>query len=157
MQIKKKYQLEKPSNFDRIKNFFGFFVIYPFEQTLLDCLQDRLSVEEREILCHQIGRFTVVRRLFRHLGIQGAYGFTNFHTFRFGKNISGKLQKKTFANKDEEVLLATARVTHAKGEINIQFWIVRGIFFSIEYRSAQHQYHPLSSFDIVDIVVWPNK
>ena len=141
----------------KVKNFFGLYELSPFEEELLQTLDSNLSNEEKNILAHQMQRFNLVRRTIKHIDVPDAHGFTNFHTYRFGKNVTDKRQQKRFASDMEEELLATATVVFNSSKINIQFWLVQGVFFRIEYRSAQKTYYPTDDYSINDIVIWPNR
>ncbi len=138
-----------------VKNFLGLYVLTPFEQELLKRLSEALEPSDREVLAHQIVHFTTVRRLLKHLDDPKAYGFTNFHTMRFGKSVTDGRQTKRFASTEKEALLATARVTFEGGEMEVQFWLVRGVLFSLEYRSPQNIYYPAGDYRIESVTVWP--
>ena len=131
-----------------IKNFFGIFVLTPFEKKLLDQLMETIDANDREILAYQLSHFTSARRLIRHLDERNAYGFTNFYTLRFGKDASAKYQPMRFKNSEPEAILANARVTHKEGQIDVRYWIVRGLFFKMEYRSPQNIYYPSGDYKI---------
>lgn len=131
-----------------VKSFLGVYVLAPFEQELLSRLSEALEPAEREVLAHQLAHFTTVRRLLRHLDDPKAYGFTNFHTMRFGKSVTDERQTKRFAACKREALVATARVTFEGGEMEVQFWLVKGVLFSLEYRSAQNIYYPSGNYRI---------
>jgi hypothetical protein len=138
-----------------IKSFLGLYVLTPFEQALLKRLDEELGERDREVLAYQRAHFTTVRRLVRHLDEPNAFGFTNFHTLRFGKDVSAARQPKRFDSDTPEALLATARVRFTGGEIDVQFWIVRGLLFRIEYRSPQKVYYPTDDYKIESFAVWP--
>lgn len=138
-----------------VKNFLGLYVLTPFEQELLKRLSWALEPSDREVLAHQLAHFTTVRRLLKHLDDLKAYGFTNFHTMRFGMSVTDERQTKRFASTEKEALLATARVTFEGGEMEVQFWLVRGVLFSLEYRSPQNIYYPAGDYRIESVTVWP--
>lgn len=140
-----------------IKSFLGLYVLTPFEQQLLKRLSDALEPADREVLTHQLANFTTVRRLTHHLEEPKAYGFTNFYTLRLGKDVSATRQLKRFAAKESETLLATAHVAFDGGEIDVQFWLVKGLFFNIEYRSVQNIYYPPEDYCIDSLNVWPSE
>jgi hypothetical protein len=125
-----------------IKDFLGLYVLTPLEQELLKQLSEALGPGDREVLAYQLEHFTTVRRLLKHLDDPKAYGFTNFYTVGFGKNVADERQTKRFAANEKEALLATARVIFEGGEMEVQFWLVRGLLFSLEYRSQQNIYYP---------------
>ncbi|WP_308366732.1 MULTISPECIES: hypothetical protein [unclassified Microbulbifer] len=141
----------------KIKSFLGLYVLTPFEQELLKRLSEELEPSDQEVLTYQLAQFTTVRRLIRHLDEPNAYGFTNFHTMQLGKDVSAKRQTKRFPTAENEALLATAHVTFDGGEIGVQFWLVKGILFSIEYRSPQKVYYPPDNYSIGSLKLWPNK
>lgn len=138
-----------------VKNFLGLYVLSPFEQDLLKRLSESLEPSDRDVLTHQLAQFTTVRRLLKHLDDPKAYGFTNFYTLRFGKSVKDERQKRRFASTEKESLLATARVTFEGGVIDVQFWLVTGVLFSLEYRSPQNIYYPPGDYRIEAITVWP--
>jgi hypothetical protein len=138
-----------------VKSFLGLYVLTPFEQTLLEQLSEALEPGDREVLRYQLAHFTTVRRLTRHLDEPKAHGFTNFYTLRLGKDVSAERQPKRFASNESEALLASARVTFDGGEIEVQFWLVRGLLFRIEYRSPQKVYYPPGDYRIESVKVWP--
>lgn len=138
-----------------VKSFLGLYILTPFEQDLLKRLSEALGASDREVLAYQLAHFTTVRRLTRHLDEPKAHGFTNFHTLRFGKDVSAERQPKRFASDESEALLATARVSFDSGEIEVQFWLVRGLLFRIEYRSPQKVYYPPGDYRIESLKLWP--
>jgi hypothetical protein len=138
-----------------VKNLLGLYVLTPFEQELLKRLSESLELSEREILAYQAARFTSVRRLLKHLDDPKAYGFTNFYTTRFGKSVTDERQKKRFASNSNEALLATAHVRFKGGEIEVQFWLVHGVLFSLEYRSPQNVYYPPDGYRIESMTLSP--
>lgn len=140
-----------------IKSFVGLYVLTPFEQDLLRQLSEALNPDEREVLAYQLANFTMVRRQLKHLDEPKAYGFTNFYTTRFGKSIAAERQTKRFMSPKKEHLLATARVTFPGGEMDVQFWVVQGVLFSIEYRSPQHLYYPRGPYQIERLTVRPKE
>lgn len=143
--------------FIAVKSFFGLYVLTPFEQTLLKRLLEALAPHDCEILSYQISQFTTVRRLTRHIDEPKAHGFTNFYTLRFGKDVSEKRQSKRFITNEPETLLATVQVTFYRGEIEVQFWLVNGLLFNIEYRPKQKVYYPSGEFRIEPFTLWPNE
>lgn len=140
-----------------IKSFFGIYVLTPFEEALLEHLSDALGPDDRAILTFQLEHFTTVRRLLKQLDEPNAHGFTNFYTSRFGRSLTDECQTRRFAYSEKESLLATTRVTFEGGEIEVQFWLVTGVLFCMEYRSPQHIYYPPSRYRIEAISVWPRK
>lgn len=140
---------------DRVRNFFGVFALTPFEQDLLVRLKVELDSEDSGILEAQLKNYNVVRRLTKHVDVPGAHGFTNFHCQRFGKDISNEVQHRKFSREDAECVLANAVVTFDNVRIDVQFWIVRGVFFRIEYRSPQKIYCPIGKYVVQDWQIWP--
>lgn len=138
-----------------LKDFFGFYVLTPFERKLLERLREGLDPAGRVALDYQLAHFTTTRRLLKDLDDPTAYGFTNFHTTRFGRDVTEQRQTKRFASSASEELLAWAQVSFNGGEITVQFWIARGVLFSIEYRSPQRIYYPAERYRIESISVWP--
>lgn len=138
-----------------VKSFLGLYVLTPFEQELLNRLSEALKPDDREVLAYQLAHFTTVRRLLKHLDDPKAYGFTNFHTMRFGESVTDERQTKRFASNKTETLLATAHVAFENGEMEVQFWLVRGVLFSLEYRSPQKIYYPTGDYRIEPLTVWP--
>lgn len=138
-----------------IKNFLGLYVMTPFEKELLKQLSEAMLPSDREILDFQFAHFTTVRRLLKHVDVSKAHGFTNFYTMRFGNNLTDKCQIKRFEFSSKEVLMATAYVTFDGGEINVEFWLVSGVLFSIEYYSPQNIYYPSGNYSIRSIEIWP--
>jgi hypothetical protein len=136
-----------------IKDFFGLWVLTPFEQALLKRLSEALEPDAREVLAYQLAHFTTVRRLIRYAGSPQAYGYTFFYTLRCGKDVSEKKQLKRFAFNEPETLLATTRVIFDSGEIDVRFRLVNGVLFSIEYRSPQKIYYPQGCYDIESLTV----
>jgi hypothetical protein len=83
-----------------------------------------------------------------------AYGHTEFYTLSFGKNLTKERQAKRFPSNDSQAVLATTRVRFASGEIDVMFWLVRGVLFKLEYRSPQRIcYPPREEFRIEDVTV----
>jgi len=138
-----------------VKNFLGFYVLTPFEQNLLKRLSEGLGVDDKEILTYQLSHFTTVRRLTRHLDEPNAHGYTNFYTLRLGKDVSARCQPKRFASNEPQALLASAHVAFDGGEINVKFWLVKGVLFRIEYHSPEKVYYPPSGYRINALLVWP--
>jgi hypothetical protein len=138
-----------------VKNFFGLYVPTPFEQHLLEQLKEALAREDRETLSFQLARFTTTRRLTRHLDVPNAHGFTNFHTLRFGKDVSAERQNKRFPSNEPHAVLATALVVLDGGTIEVKFVLVRGVLFRIEYRSPQKIYYPPADYRLESMSVWP--
>jgi hypothetical protein len=139
-----------------IRDFFGFYVLTPFEEFLLERLKAALEPEEREILSHQLAHFTTTRRLTRHLDVPNAHGFTNFHTLRFGKDVSAEQQTRRFRSSEPNAILATARVVFDARAIDVKFVLVGGVLFRIEYRSPQKIYYPSADYRLESIKVWPD-
>ena len=138
-----------------LKNFLGVYVLTPFEEHLLDRLKKALAPEDKEILSFQLAHFTTTRRLTRHLDVPNAHGFTNFHTLRFGKDVSAERQTKRFPSNEPHAVLATAQVVLDGGTIEVKFVLVRGVLFRIEYRSPQKIYYPPADYRLESISVWP--
>ena len=138
-----------------VKNFFGLFVLTPFERELLKRLSEALAAEDKEILANQLTHFTTVRRLIRHLDEPNAHGYSNFYTLRFGKDVSARCQAKKFASNDSSAVLASAHVAFDGGQIDVKFWLVKGVLFGIEYRSREKIYYPPDDYRIEALVVWP--
>jgi hypothetical protein len=138
-----------------IKDFLGLYVVTPFERELLRRLGEALGPDDREVLEFQLAHFTTVRRLIRHLDEPNAYGYTFFYTLRFGKDVSARRQTKRFASPDVEALLASARVIFDGGQIDVTFGLVRGVLFSIQYRSPQKIYYPPGDYRVEAFSVWP--
>lgn len=136
-----------------IKSFFGIYAITPFETDLLDRLSEILLAQNKEILAFQRAHFTTVRRLIRHLDVPNAYGYTFFYTLRFGKDVSAERQTKRFASNQVEENLAVARVIFDGGQIDVTFGLVRGILFSLKYRSPQNVYYPPGKYQIESLAV----
>lgn len=138
-----------------VKNFLGLKVLTPFEKNLLDRLGNSLETSDREVLSLQLKRFTTVRRFLERVDDPRAHGFTNFHTSHFGRDVTDERQTTRFTTTETEALLATARVTFLGGEMVVQFWIVKGVLFRLEYRSPQNIYYPHGGYQIESIAVWP--
>lgn len=138
-----------------VKDFFGLYILTPFEQDLLNRLSEALAVEDKEILTYQLSHFTTVRRLIRHLDEPNAHGYTNFYTLRFGKDVSAKCQARRFSTKKAQVVLALARVTFDGGRIDVKFCLVNGVLFCIEYRSPEKIYYPPSDYCVENLAIWP--
>ncbi len=136
-----------------LKSFFGIYVLTPFEKRLLEKLSDALEFADREVLAHQLARFTTVRRLLKHLDEPKAHGFTHFHTMRWGRDLTKSLQTVRFACRAPEALLATAQAVFEGGQITVQFWLVNGVLFSLEYRSPQNIYYPPENYRIESVTV----
>ena len=136
-----------------VKGFLGLKVLTPFEKDLLERLGEVLEPSDREVLEYQIKQFTTVRRLLKHLDDPKAYGFTNFYTLSFGQNVTDERQTKRFATNEEESLLAVAYVDFDEGQMCVQFWLVKGVLFSLEYRSPQNIYYPPSGYRIESIAL----
>jgi hypothetical protein len=136
-----------------LKNLFGLYVLTPFEAFLLERLKEALTPEEKGILSYQLEHFTTTRRLTRHLDVPNAHGFTNFHTLRFGKDVTAAQQTKRFPSDEPDAVLATARVVFDGGTIDVKFVIVRGVLFRIEYRSPQKIYYPPPNYRLESLIV----
>ena len=139
-----------------IRNFFGLYVLTPFEEFLLERLKAALTPEDREVLSHQLANFTTTRRLTRHLDVPNAHGFTNFHTLRFGKDVSAQQQTRRFPSSEPSAILATARVVFDGNAIDVKFVLVSGVLFMIEYRSPQKIYYPSADYRLESLTVWPD-
>jgi hypothetical protein len=135
-----------------VKNFLGLYVLTPFEESLLAKLSEALNSQGREILAHQLAHFTTVRRLMRHLDEPNAHGYTEFYTLRFGKNLTAERQVKRFPSNESQAVLATAHVVFNSGEIDVKFWLVRGVLFKVEYRSPQKIYYPPDEGYTIEVV-----
>jgi hypothetical protein len=131
-----------------IRNFFGVFVLTPFEEELLERLREALGPADREAVTAQIKTFTTVRRLLKHLDEPNAHGFTNFYTTRFGKDVSDSRHTKRLASRRADSVLATARVLFEGGEIEVTFLAVDGVLFAMDYRSPQRIYYPPTNYRI---------
>jgi hypothetical protein len=142
--------------FVAIKDFFGFYAITPFEQSLLERLVEALDPKDQYILTSQLRRFTLVQRVINSSSIDDPDifgGNTMFFTQRWGKDVSKNRQTVRF---DCNIsLLATAHVIFNDGEINVKFWTYGGVLSSIQYRSPQKIYYPGNYFHIDSLRVWP--
>jgi hypothetical protein len=137
-----------------IKDFFGLYALTPFEQSLLEHLKAALRSDDRKVLEYQLSHFTDVRRTIKPVSVPNVGG-TIFYTIQRGENVREEKQKIKFSVQVPNMLLAIARVIFDGGEINIQFWIYKGVFFSIEYRSPQHVFYPENNYRIDFLKVWP--
>lgn len=125
-----------------LKNLLGLYVLTPFEQRLLDELEAMLEPKCKNILKFQLSNFTMVRRLIRHLNEPNSHGYTNFYTTKYGQDLSNERQIERFLFLEPEELFAVGCVKGDFGVIQVQFWLVNGILFTIEYRSEQKIYYP---------------
>ena len=138
-----------------VKNFLGLYVLTPFEQRLLASLKEALAQAEKEVLEFQLAHYTTVRRLIRHIDVPNAHGYTNFYTLRLGSDITDKVQTKRFSSNKVHSVIATARIAHSGGEINVKFILVRDVLFRIEYRSRQKIYYPSGEYQVHSFDLWP--
>ncbi len=134
-----------------IRNFFGIFVLTPFEEDLLKRLREVLGPADREALAEQLKTFTTVRRLLKHLDERNAHGFTNFYTTRLGQDVSDRRHAKRFVSRPTDSVLGTAHVLFQGGEIEVTFITVDGVLFSMDYRSPQRLYYPPSGYRIAEL------
>jgi len=138
-----------------IKYLLGIYALSPFEEALLQRLGDALAPPDREILAAQMANFNTVRRMLRHVDDPEAHGFTNFYMLRLGKSVTEERQTRRFATSDWEAVLAETHVSFDGGEMAVQFGLVGGVLFSIEYRSPQHIYYPPDGYRIGPVELWP--
>lgn len=136
-----------------IKNFFGIYELTPLEEDLLKALSDALTSQYQTVLKSQLGNFNAVRRLVKYVSGPHSHGFTNFHVIKRGKEVSQKVQLKRFPEEPKERIFATAKVLFDEGEIFAEFWLVRGIFFRIKYRSPQNIWYPPDGYRVADVHV----
>jgi hypothetical protein len=54
------------------------------------------------------------------------------------------------------IVKCSNHVPNSGGEIEVQFWLVRGLLFRIEYRSPQKVYYPPEGYLVESLKVWPN-
>jgi hypothetical protein len=140
--------------FDRIKSIFGAFTLTDYERILIDYLIQRLPEDEAGILTHQISRFNQTDRLLKEKrGELPAFGHTSFYRNIFGKT-SWKFDRK-FPVKSDIHVLATMDVINGSNVIRVEYVLVKGIFFSMKYRSTTGVYVPLGEFDIENFLQHP--
>ena len=135
----------------RVKSFFGIFALTPFEEELIEGLRKALSGELRDILDSQLRALNTVNRLIEADDDPNSYGYTEFHCVKLGKVILEYGQP--FAVEEKEKKFAETFVRFVDGEINVEFWLVRGRLFSMEYRSSQKIYYPPEEHETEPIVV----
>lgn len=136
-----------------IKDFFGIYELTPLEKDLLTALRDGLSPEYQEILKTQTSKFNVVRRLVKYLDAPASHGYTNFHVVRKGVEVSEEAQSARFPEEPSNGKFATARVVFDGGEIFVEFWLAKGIFFRMKYSSPQKIWYPPDGYRVLELNV----
>jgi hypothetical protein len=99
----------------------------------------------------QLAQYNHVTRLLDDDGHPNAYGCTVFHRVNFGRQ---RKLAQYFSGDDEEFRFASAKIKFAEGSMNIDFWMVKRRFLTMEYRSPQNIYYPTSDYDFVEFDVY---
>jgi hypothetical protein len=122
-----------------------------YEQALIESLRDSLPPAYRAILDDQLSRFNRVVRLL-HAEEELDFGHVSFYWIQSGKT---RLDLPLlFPWRQDEYLLATLEVHSAADPIYVRFMLVRGVFFTIEFRSTSRRYTPLGAFELKSVSVF---
>lgn len=137
---------------NKIKQFIGMFNLTPFEEHIIKTVEQHLSSDMCAIFRDQLSQFN---RVDRFLGFDERidYGFTSFYWMKWGKS---QLDfPKYFPNETEEAKLADIKIVcDDKNVISVTLWIVKGVFFQIEYRSPEDEYQPTGAYKIQSVKVY---
>ena len=142
----------KNSLLNKIKQFFGFFNLTPFEIDLLNALKSNIPAEWVAILDSQIERFNQVDRVV-FSSDDLPFGHTSFYWIKGGKpRIDFPLK---FPTKKDDDILATLQVISLvdKNKIDVTFRLIYGFLFSIEYRSDLNIFTPNDGYKIQNIKI----
>jgi len=134
----------------RLRTFFGLFTLTPFEETLIDAVRERLPTELRDILDAQLSEFNYTARV---LDERLDHATTCFYKMRFGR--PRLALRRLFPTDKEKVQLAKVHVKTDDATIDVEFWIVRKIFFLVEFRSPQNIFYPRGAYTIASVDVFP--
>lgn len=138
----------------KFRQLFGLFSLTPFELRLIDELRRRLSPEYAIVLQSQMNEFNQTDRLVgKARGEMPSFGHTSFYKNVFGKSLHNFRMK--FPSSKDSQTLATLDVVEPDNIIHVKFVLVRGVFFSIEYRSPNQRYVPRGGFDIANFEQLP--
>lgn len=116
-----------------------------FERDLIERLTKALNLANAEIFQDQMGRFNKVRRTPDGGNVSRVE--TNMYWKEWGK-IRRDFPKR-FLCSEREKKLATLVVDSSIGEINVEFWLVDGAMFSMEFSSPQQVFRPLDPSYVV--------
>ena len=136
----------------KIKRFFSFLSLTPFEKDLIEAVEQNLSAEQRKIFRDQLSRLN-------RLGFclepnpenPNHYGYTEFYWKRFGKSILDF--PAVFPGKRTDKKWAIVKTRCGANEIIATFTMVRGGFFSIEYRSPTQLFYPDGPYEIASVEI----
>ena len=134
-------------NWRKIKHFFGYFNLTPFEAELLGFLKKNLADQWASVLDSQLGRFNQTDRVLES-GDDLPFGHTSFYWSRFGKVRTDYPER--FPMKEDSEDLATCEVYSPQDEnlINVTFVLAHGYLFSIKYRSDKKVLVPKPGYQI---------
>jgi len=139
-------EVKYPNFSEKIRIFFGGFVLMPFERDLLNELQESLPDKQRNALEKQLIWFNHVSRLLKHREGYNANGYTRFHRTKRGEPILRTPYPFDFG--EVSTTFAKAIVSFENGAIDVEFKAVHSRFLSMEYRSKQKVYYPTSNYQI---------
>lgn len=136
----------------KIKRFFGFLSLTPFEKDLAEAVERNLSAEQRKIFRDQLSRLNRVGfHLEPDLENPNNYGYTEFYWKRFGKSILEFPNVFSTNRKNSE--WAIVKVKCGTNEIIATFTMVKGAFFSIQYRSPLQVFYPDGPYEITSVEI----
>lgn len=126
----------------KIKHFFGFFNLTPFEVELIDLLRKNLSPKWATVLDSQFNRFNQTERIVEPAD-ELWFGHTSFYSSRFGKS-------DKFPMNEECEDLATIEVYSPEDDnlIEVTFTLVTGSLFTIKYKSKKYKFVPLPGYEL---------
>lgn len=134
-----------------VKKFFGVFSLLPFEYKLLNELNDRLSLDCKEIFNYQLSRFNKVDRV---LSADSDLDFchTSFYRIKFGKNDRKNIKLKF--NEAPPIFNIAEAVYEFDGKSMLVKYVVgEGIFFSLEYHKPMDMNVLMQNFVVLDFKI----
>jgi hypothetical protein len=136
----------------RTKHFFGFRTVTDFEERLLIALGAALDERRREILVRQVAACNkVVRHLDPSMEPHDTFAYTEFHRTKFGRPVLEFEER--LSKSDASQLFAQTTAVFREGRIYVDYWIVHGAFFSMQYRSKQRIYYPSNPYEIAAVTI----
>ncbi len=145
------YELLVPFSI-KIKSFFDFNVLTPFEEKLLILLKEKLDATDQVALDKQLNYFNKVSRFLEPSEKINSYGYTEFHKVKFGRPVLEFPSDMTLSESLKDGQLATASVKFEGGEINVEFRILKGVLVIIKYRSPQKIYYPPENYTVATVI-----
>lgn len=121
-----------------------------FELYLIKQISTHLSNEMQTILTDQISHFNLVQRTPDRDDIEGRE--TRFYWIKYGKVCLDYPLK--FPVNEDDFTMAEALVKHKSGLTKVKIFIVRQVFFMIEFESNERAYYPQNTYEIVSLQVY---